>query len=171
MPFLPFSALLSSGMFFVRLDGSPNYAMVCNIIPALINIVLDYLFIFVFEWDMLRHKHYIHRLLSKHQTWPSSHVYYPFARLHPNITQLLAHASNSRSLGHLAGCTGIQISNFSLHPHNLLSRTQARFSMIITFAGINYDSYGNCSPTFLRKVSCSPWWRIAFADINGTHRI
>lgn len=68
MPFLPFSALLSSGMFFVRLDGSPNYAMVCNIIPALINIILDYLFIFVFEWDMLRHKHYIHRLLSKHQT-------------------------------------------------------------------------------------------------------
>lgn len=68
MPFLPFSALLSSGMFFVRLDGSLNYAMVCNIIPALINIILDYLFIFVFEWDMLRHKHYIHRLLSKHQT-------------------------------------------------------------------------------------------------------
>lgn len=68
MPFLPFSALLSSGMFFVRLNGSPNYAMVCNIIPALINIVLDYLFIFVCEWDMLRHKHYIHRLLSKHQT-------------------------------------------------------------------------------------------------------
>ncbi len=52
MPFLPFSALLSSGMFFVRLDGSPNYAMVCNIIPALINIILDYLFIFVFEWGM-----------------------------------------------------------------------------------------------------------------------
>lgn len=69
MPFLPFNVLLSSGMFFVRLDGSPNYAMVCNIIPALINIILDYLFIFfVFEWDMLRHKHYIHRLLSKHQT-------------------------------------------------------------------------------------------------------
>ena len=46
IPFLVFSALLSSGMFFVRLDGSPNYAMVCNIIPALLNIGLDYLFIF-----------------------------------------------------------------------------------------------------------------------------
>lgn len=45
VPFLVFSALLSSGMFFVRLDGSPNYAMVCNIIPALLNIGLDYLFI------------------------------------------------------------------------------------------------------------------------------
>ena len=32
VPFLVFSALLCSGMFFVRLDGAPNYAMVCNII-------------------------------------------------------------------------------------------------------------------------------------------
>ena len=52
MPFLIFSALLSSGMFFVRLDGSPNYAMVCNIIPALINIGLDYVFIFILKWGM-----------------------------------------------------------------------------------------------------------------------
>lgn len=52
VPFLVFSALLSSGMFFVRLDGSPNYAMVCNIIPALLNIGLDYLFIFVLKWGM-----------------------------------------------------------------------------------------------------------------------
>ena len=36
VPFLVFSALLCSGMFFVRLDGAPNYAMVCNIIPAII---------------------------------------------------------------------------------------------------------------------------------------
>lgn len=33
-PFLPFSALLSSGMFFIRLDGSPNYAMLCNAVPG-----------------------------------------------------------------------------------------------------------------------------------------
>ena len=46
-PFLPFSALLSSGMFFIRLDGSPNYAMLCNAVPAVINIVLDYVFIFI----------------------------------------------------------------------------------------------------------------------------
>ena len=45
-PFLPFSALLSSGMFFIRLDGSPNYAMLCNAVPAVINIVLDPLLIF-----------------------------------------------------------------------------------------------------------------------------
>lgn len=52
LPFLIFSALLSSGMFFVRLDGSPNYAMLCNAIPAVINIILDYLFIFEFGWGM-----------------------------------------------------------------------------------------------------------------------
>ena len=51
-PFLPFSALLSSGMFFIRLDGSPNYAMWCNAVPALINIVLDYVFIFLLDWGM-----------------------------------------------------------------------------------------------------------------------
>lgn len=51
-PFLIFSSLLSAGMFFVRLGGSPNYAMVCNIVAAFINIGLDYLFIFVFQWGM-----------------------------------------------------------------------------------------------------------------------
>lgn len=50
VPFLPFSALLSSGMFFVRLDGAPNYAMLCNAVPAVINIALDYVFIFLFGW-------------------------------------------------------------------------------------------------------------------------
>lgn len=52
LPFFVFSALLSSGMFFIRLDGAPVYAMLCNVIPAAVNIVLDYLFIFVFKWGM-----------------------------------------------------------------------------------------------------------------------
>lgn len=34
------------GLFIVRLDGSPNYAMWCNIIPGVLNIILDWLFIF-----------------------------------------------------------------------------------------------------------------------------
>lgn len=34
------------GMMVIRLDGSPKYAMFCNIIPAVTNIVLDYWFIF-----------------------------------------------------------------------------------------------------------------------------
>ena len=40
-------------MFFVRLDGSPNYAMLCNAIPAVVNILLDYVFIFIFKWGMM----------------------------------------------------------------------------------------------------------------------
>lgn len=53
--FVPFSwctALLNSGMFFIRLDGSPNFAMACNIVAAILNIVLDYLFIFPLGWGM-----------------------------------------------------------------------------------------------------------------------
>lgn len=34
------------GLFIVRLDGAPRYAMWCNVIPALLNIVLDYVFMF-----------------------------------------------------------------------------------------------------------------------------
>ncbi|MDE6393945.1 MAG: polysaccharide biosynthesis C-terminal domain-containing protein, partial [Duncaniella sp.] len=34
------------GLFIVRLDGSPRFAMWCNVIPGLLNIFLDYLFIF-----------------------------------------------------------------------------------------------------------------------------
>jgi Na+-driven multidrug efflux pump len=34
------------GLFIVRLDGAPRYAMWCNLIPALLNIVLDYVFMF-----------------------------------------------------------------------------------------------------------------------------
>lgn len=39
-------------MFVVRLDGSPRFAMGCNIAAACINIVLDYLFIFQFGWGL-----------------------------------------------------------------------------------------------------------------------
>lgn len=37
------------GLFVVRLDGAPGYAMWCNVVPGVINVVLDYLFIFPFE--------------------------------------------------------------------------------------------------------------------------
>ena len=51
-PFLVFSAILSSGLFFVRLDGSPNYAMVCNVLAAVFNIAGDWLFIYVMRLGM-----------------------------------------------------------------------------------------------------------------------
>ncbi|MDE6542089.1 MAG: MATE family efflux transporter [Muribaculaceae bacterium] len=34
------------GLFVVRLDGSPAYAMWCNVLPGLLNVVLDYICIF-----------------------------------------------------------------------------------------------------------------------------
>ncbi len=46
IPALPFSLIMSIGMFIIRLDGSPKYAMYCNIIPGAANVVLDWLFIF-----------------------------------------------------------------------------------------------------------------------------
>ena len=48
--FLAPLAVFNILMFIVRLDGAPGFAMACNIMAACINIVLDYLFIFVFEW-------------------------------------------------------------------------------------------------------------------------
>ncbi len=38
------------GLFIIRLDGAPRYAMWCNIVPAVLNALLDY--IFVFPCDM-----------------------------------------------------------------------------------------------------------------------
>ena len=46
IPSLPFGALLSIGLFIIRLDGSPVIAMLCNAIPAIINGILDYVFVF-----------------------------------------------------------------------------------------------------------------------------
>lgn len=34
------------GLFIIRLDGAPKYAMWCNVVPALANMLLDWLFIF-----------------------------------------------------------------------------------------------------------------------------
>ncbi|MDE7153746.1 MAG: MATE family efflux transporter [Muribaculaceae bacterium] len=40
------------GLFIVRLDGSPKYAMWCNVIPGLMNIILDYIFIFPLDMGL-----------------------------------------------------------------------------------------------------------------------
>lgn len=34
------------GLFLIRLDGSPRYAMICNMASAAVNVILDYIFIF-----------------------------------------------------------------------------------------------------------------------------
>lgn len=43
---VPFYCLMIQGIFVIRMDGSPRYAMVCDMVPALLNIILDYIFIF-----------------------------------------------------------------------------------------------------------------------------
>lgn len=53
VPFLVFYLILSAGMFYIRLDGSPNYAMICNAVGAITNIILDYIFIFKFDWGLM----------------------------------------------------------------------------------------------------------------------
>jgi len=40
------SAILYVGLFIIRLDGSPQYAMLTNVIPACVNIFLDWYFVF-----------------------------------------------------------------------------------------------------------------------------
>jgi len=48
----PFLILTTGGTNLIRADGSPKYSMSCNLVGALINTVLDPLFIFVFDMGM-----------------------------------------------------------------------------------------------------------------------
>lgn len=48
-PFLIFS---TGGGHLIRADGSPKYSMLCNLSGAIINVILDPIFIFVFDMGM-----------------------------------------------------------------------------------------------------------------------
>ncbi len=48
----PFFILSAGGGHLVRADGSPNMTMVLNLVGAIINTILDYIFIFIFDWGM-----------------------------------------------------------------------------------------------------------------------
>ncbi len=48
----PFLILTGGGAHLIRADGSPRYSMLCNLAGALINTVLDPLFIFGFDMGM-----------------------------------------------------------------------------------------------------------------------
>lgn len=48
----PFMILTAGGGHIVRADGSPQMTMICNIVGAVINIILDALFVLVFDWGM-----------------------------------------------------------------------------------------------------------------------
>lgn len=49
---IPFLIVGTGGGHIIRADGSPNFSMTCNLVGAIINIVLDYLFVMVFDWQM-----------------------------------------------------------------------------------------------------------------------
>lgn len=51
-PCMLFMVINMVGLFAIRLDGSPNYAMAVETIGALLNIVLDWLFVFPFKWGI-----------------------------------------------------------------------------------------------------------------------
>ncbi len=48
----PFLLLTTGGGHLIRADGSPKMTMFCNLSGAIINIFLDALFVFEFEWGM-----------------------------------------------------------------------------------------------------------------------
>ena len=49
----PFLIITIGGGHLIRADGSPKMTMICNLSGAIINIVLDALFVLVLRWDMV----------------------------------------------------------------------------------------------------------------------
>ncbi len=51
-PCLLFMVVNIVGLFAIRLDGSPNFAMTVNLVSCILNIFLDWLFVFPFGWGI-----------------------------------------------------------------------------------------------------------------------
>ena len=49
----PFLIFATGGGHLIRADGSPKYAMICNLTGAVINTILDPIFIFGLKWGMV----------------------------------------------------------------------------------------------------------------------
>ncbi|NJB71628.1 putative MATE family efflux protein [Saonia flava] len=49
---VPFLALCMMGNTVVRAEGKPKFAMIAMIIPSVGNLLMDYIFIYVFDWGM-----------------------------------------------------------------------------------------------------------------------
>ena len=49
---LPFFVLSVGGNHIIRADRSPTYSMVCTLTGAIINTILDPIFIFVCDWGI-----------------------------------------------------------------------------------------------------------------------
>lgn len=48
----PFMLMGNAMSNLIRADGSPEYSMICNVVGAILNIFLDALFMFVFDWGI-----------------------------------------------------------------------------------------------------------------------
>lgn len=53
VPSLTFQMWCSVCLFIIRLDGSPKLAMMCNVIAAVVSVVLGWLFIFILGWGLM----------------------------------------------------------------------------------------------------------------------
>ena len=49
---VPFLALCMMGNTVIRAEGKPRFAMIAMIIPSVGNLLMDYVFIYVFDWGM-----------------------------------------------------------------------------------------------------------------------
>ncbi|MGK0495331.1 MAG: Na+-driven multidrug efflux pump, partial [Maribacter sp.] len=49
---IPFLGLCMMGNTVIRAEGKPKFAMIAMIIPSVGNLVMDYIFIYVFDWGM-----------------------------------------------------------------------------------------------------------------------
>ncbi len=49
---IPFLALCMMGNTVIRAEGKPKFAMIAMIIPSVGNLVMDYVFIYIFDWGM-----------------------------------------------------------------------------------------------------------------------
>lgn len=52
VPSWVFQVWISISLFIIRLDGKPQFAMFCSLLTAVINMVLDWLFIFPIGWGI-----------------------------------------------------------------------------------------------------------------------
>lgn len=49
---VPFLALCMMGNTVIRAEGKPKFAMIAMIIPSVGNLLMDYIFIYIFDWGM-----------------------------------------------------------------------------------------------------------------------
>ncbi|MBU2997618.1 MATE family efflux transporter [Cellulophaga baltica] len=49
---VPFLALCMLGNSVIRAEGKPKFAMIAMIIPSIGNLIMDYFFIYIFDWGM-----------------------------------------------------------------------------------------------------------------------